>query len=77
MRKEKGLGFGGLLIGFGAGWIVFDAMRITSQFFGYFLLIAGALIVVSTLVSWKSPDFDIGGLTRGLFIGLLVSLIAT
>lgn len=77
MRKEKGLGFGGLLIGFGAGWIVFDAMRITSQFFGYFLLIAGALIVVSTLVSWKSPGFDIGGLTRGLMIGLLVSLIAT
>lgn len=77
MRKEKGLGFGGLLIGFGAGWIVFDAMKITSQFFGYFLLLAGALIVASTLVSWKSPGFDIGGLTRGLMIGLLVSLIAT
>jgi len=77
MRKAKGLGFGGLLIGFGAGWIVFDAMQITSEFFGYFLLIAGSLIVVSTLVSWKSPGFDIGGLTRGLMIGLLVSLIAT
>jgi hypothetical protein len=37
MSKVKGLGFGGLLIGFGAGWIVFDSMRITSQFFGYFL----------------------------------------
>ena len=37
MSKVKGLGFGGLLIGFGAGWIGFDSMRITRQFFGYFL----------------------------------------
>ena len=37
MSKVKGLGFGGLLIGFGAGWIVFDSIRSTKQFFGYFL----------------------------------------
>jgi hypothetical protein len=77
MSKVKGLGFGGLLLGFGAGWLVFDAMQITSQFFGYFLLIAGALIVTSSLLSWKRPAFDIGGLTRGLMIGLLISLFAT
>jgi hypothetical protein len=77
MSKAKGLGFGGLLLGFGVGWIVFDAMQITSQFFGYFLLIAGALIVASSLISWKSPGLDVGGLTRGLMIGLLVSLFAT
>jgi hypothetical protein len=77
MSKVKGLGFGGLLLGFGTGWIVFDAMQITSQFFGYFLLIAGALIVASSLVSWKRPGFDVGGLTRGLMIGLLISLLAT
>jgi hypothetical protein len=73
----KGLGFGGLLIGFGAGWIVFDAIRVTSQFFGYFLLLAGALIIASSLVSRKSFGIDVGGLTRGLMIGLLVSLFAT
>ena len=77
MSNVKGLGFGGLLLGFGAGWIVFDAMQISSQFFGYFLLIAGALIVASSLVSWKRPSFDVGGLTRGLMIGLLISLVAT
>ena len=77
MSKVKGLGFGGLLIGFGAGWIVFDAMQVTSKFFGYFLLVAGALIVASSLVSWKRPSFDVGGLTRGLMIGLLISLVAT
>jgi DUF4097 and DUF4098 domain-containing protein YvlB len=52
-------------------------MRITSTFFGYFLLLAGALIIASSLFSWKSPDLDIGGLTRGLMIGLLISLFAT
>ena len=77
MSKVKGLGFGGLLLGFGAGWLVFDAMQITSQFFGYFLLIAGALIVTSSLISWKKPSIDVGGLTRGLMIGLLISLFAT
>jgi len=77
MSNVKGLGFGGLLVGFGAGWIAFDAIRITSEFFGYFLLIAGGLIVASSLMSWKFTDFDLGGLTRGLMIGLLVSLIAT
>jgi len=77
MTNVKGLGFGGLLIGFGAGWIAFDAIRITSEFFGYFLLIAGALIVASSLMSWKMTDFDLGGLTRGLMIGLLISLIVT
>jgi hypothetical protein len=77
MNKVKGLGFGGLLIGFGAGWIVFDAIHVTSQFFGYFLLLAGALIVASSLVSRRSLGLDVGGLTRGLMIGLLVSLFAT
>jgi len=77
MSKVKGLGFGGLLLGFGAGWIVFDAMQITRKFFGYFLLLAGTLIIASSLISWKRPDFDIGGLTRGLMIGLLISLVAT
>jgi len=77
LSKVKGLGFGGLLLGFGAGWLVFDAMRITSTFFGYFLLLAGALIIASSLFSWKSPDLDVGGLTRGLMIGLLISLFAT
>lgn len=77
MGKVKGLGFGGLLLGFGAGWMIFDAMQITSQFFGYLLLIAGTLIVTSSLISWKRPGFDIGGLTRGLMIGLLISLFAT
>jgi DUF4097 and DUF4098 domain-containing protein YvlB len=77
MSKVKGLGFGGLLLGFGAGWIVFDAMQVTSQFFGYFLLFAGALIVASSLVSWTRPGLDVGGLTRGLMIGLLISLVAT
>jgi hypothetical protein len=77
MSKVKGLGFGGLLIGFGAGWIVFEAIRVTSQFFGYFLLLAGALIILSSLVSRKSFGFDVGGLTRSLMIGLLVSLFAT
>jgi len=73
MSKVKGLGFGGLLIGFGAGWIVFDAIRVTSQFFGYFLLLAGALIIVSSVVSMNNFGFDVGGLTRGL----MVSLFAT
>ena len=77
MSKRNRLGFGGLLIGFGVGWVIFDAIKITSQFFGYFLLIAGALIIVSSLLSWRSPSFDLGGLTRGLMIGLLITLFAT
>ena len=57
MSKVKGLGFGGLLLGFGAGWIVFDALQVTSQFFGYFLLFAGALIVASSLVPCARAQF--------------------
>jgi DUF4097 and DUF4098 domain-containing protein YvlB len=77
MSKVKGLGFGGLLIGFGAGWMVFDTIKITSQFFGYFFLLAGALIIASYLISSRSFGLGVGGLTRGLMIGFLVSLFAT
>jgi DUF4097 and DUF4098 domain-containing protein YvlB len=77
MSKTKGLGFGGILVGLGVGWIVFDAIHVTNQFFGYFLVLIGALITVSSLIPRKKNGFNIGGLTRGLMIGLLVSLFTT
>lgn len=77
MSKSSGLGFGGFLVGLGAGYVVFQTMEITRDLFAWLLILAGAGIVASSLLQRMSPGMRFGGLVNGVVGGLILSLIFT
>lgn len=77
MKNSSGLGFGGFLLGLGVGWYLFKTLEISGNIFAWIVILAGAGIIVSTLISWKSPSLNIGGLVGGLMGGLILSLFIT
>ena len=77
LRDSSGLGFGGFLLGLGIGWYLFKTLEISGNIFAWIVILAGAGIIVSTLISWKSPSLNLGGLVGGLMGGLILSLFFT
>ena len=77
MSKSSGLGFGGFLVGLGAGYVVFQTMEITRNLFAWLLILAGAGIVTSSLLQRMSPEIKFGGLVSGLVGGLILSIMIT
>lgn len=77
LRDSSGLGFGGFLLGLGVGWFLFKTLEISGNVFGWIVILAGAGIIASTLIAWKSPSLNIGGLVGGLMGGLILSLFLT
>ena len=75
--NKSSLGFGGFLLGLGVGWWVFTMFDIPRNFFSWLLILAGAGIVVSALISWRLPRPEVGGLISGLMGGLILSLFIT
>ncbi|UCH57595.1 MAG: DUF4097 family beta strand repeat protein [Candidatus Bathyarchaeota archaeon] len=71
------LGFGGFLLGLGAGWIIFTYFEVSSNVFSWLLILAGAGVIISTLISQGRPRLKIGGLVGGLMGGLILSLFIT
>ena len=77
MSKSSGLGFGGFLIGLGGGYVLFQTMEISRNLFAWLLIIAGAGIVVSSLLQRMSPGIRFGGLVGGVVGGVILSLMIT
>jgi len=77
MSKSSGLGFGGFLVGLGAGYVVFQTMELTRNLFAWLLIIAGAGVVASSLLQRMSPGMRFGGLVNGVVGGLILSLMIT
>jgi hypothetical protein len=77
LSGRGGLGFGGFLVGLGVGWVVFSAMSVSWGLFAWMLILAGAAMIVSSLIPRRRFNIDVGGLTRGLMGGLVLSLVAT
>ena len=77
MKTSFQLALGGFLVGLGLGWFVSQTFTITYALFGWLLIIAGAGIVVSALISWKRPRIPVGGLFVALLIGLILPLAAS
>ena len=77
MSKGQNLGFGGVLIGFGLGWLVFSYFEISSDLISWLVIIAGLGIVAGSLLSRNRFQFNYGGLISGLVGGLILSLIFT
>lgn len=77
MRESAGLGFGGFLLGLGLGWYIFRTIEISYNVFAWILIIAGAGVVLSALISWGRPSLPLRGLASGLTGGLILSLFLT
>ena len=71
------LGFGGFLLGLGVGWVVFTYFEVPSNLLAWLLILAGAGVMVSALISWSRPRLNIGGLVGGMMGGLVLSLFIT
>jgi DUF4097 and DUF4098 domain-containing protein YvlB len=77
LNRSAGLGFGVFLIALGLGWYIFTTFEISFNVFAWILIIAGAGIIVSSLISWRRPSLPIRGLVVGLVGGLILSLLLT
>jgi len=77
LRRKEGLGLGSFLLGIGVGWLVFSNLDISVNVFAWLLILAGAGVAVSSLLSWGRPGWNIGGIVSGLMGGLIVSLFLT
>ena len=77
MSDHKGLGFGGFLVGLGAGWMVFQEIHVSGEVFAWILIIAGAGVVASSLLFSSRRNRHFGGLFRGLTVGTILSLMIT
>jgi hypothetical protein len=74
MSRSSGLGFGGVLLGFGIGWIALTYVDVSFDIVPYLLIIAGVGIVLSTVVL-KQQNRQVRELTGGLIGGLFLAVI--
>ncbi len=77
MRVSTALTVGCFLLAFGVGWYVFTTWIVPIEVVGWIWIIAGAGIIVSTVVTWKRPQLPIKGLVAGVLGGLILSLVIT
>jgi hypothetical protein len=74
MSKSSGLGFGGVLIGFGIGWMAIKYFGVSMDVVPYLLILAGIGIVASSLV-FKQQKSMIGELSGGVIGGLIIAVV--
>jgi DUF4097 and DUF4098 domain-containing protein YvlB len=75
--SDKGMGFGGFLLGLGVGWYVFRYVTADVDMIGYLLILAGAGIIANALLSRGRRRSPIQGLFGGLIGGLFLALFIT
>ncbi len=75
--SNQGMGFGGFLLGLGAGWYLFRYITADVDMIGYLLILAGAGIIVNAFLSRGRRRSPIQGLFGGLVGGLFLALFIT
>jgi hypothetical protein len=75
--SDQGMGFGGFLLGLGVGWYVFRYITADVDMIGYLLILAGAGIIINSLLSRGRRRSPIQGLFGGLVGGLFLALFIT
>jgi hypothetical protein len=75
MSKSSGLGFGGFLIGLGVGWVIPTYLEVSRTMISWLIILAGVVVIASSLISRSSYRNEYGGLIGGLVGGLVLSLI--
>jgi hypothetical protein len=75
--SDQGMGFGGFLLGLGAGWYIFRYITAGVDMIGYLLIVAGAGIIINAFLSKGRRRSPIQGLFGGLVGGLFLALFIT
>lgn len=77
MSNRGAIGFGGFLLGLGAGYLIFRELNLAVNSVAWILVIIGATIIASALIRWASPNLGIHRIIGGLAGGLVVALFLT
>jgi hypothetical protein len=77
MSNSGAIGFGGFLLGLGAGYLVFRELNLAVNSLAWILMIIGATIILSALIRYASPNLGIHRIVGGLAGGLVFALFLT
>ncbi|MCX6647913.1 MAG: hypothetical protein NTV61_00765 [Candidatus Bathyarchaeota archaeon] len=77
MSNHGAIGFGGFLLGLGAGYIVFRELSLVVNSIAWILVIIGATIILSALIRYASPGLGLHKVMGGLAGGLVFALFLT
>jgi DUF4097 and DUF4098 domain-containing protein YvlB len=75
--SDSGAGFGGFLIGLGAGWYLFRFLDFSFDIFAYILILMGAGMIINALLSREGRKSPLQGLFGGIIGGLILALFLT
>ena len=74
MSRSSGLGFGGVLLGVGIGWVALNYFDVSFDVVPYLLILVGIGIVASSVL-FKGQKRRMGELAGGLIGGLFLAVI--
>ncbi len=74
MSRSSGLGFGGVLLGVGIGWVALNYLDVSFDVLPYLLILVGIGIVASSVL-FKGKNKAMGELAGGLIGGLFLAVI--
>jgi hypothetical protein len=74
MSRSSGLGFGGVLLGVGIGWVALNYFDVSFDVVPYLLILVGIGIVASSVL-FKGKNRTMGELAGGLIGGLFLAVI--
>ncbi len=77
MRESSALWFGGVLLGIGVGWYVFNSIDLSQNMIAWLFIILGAGVVLSGLMKWISPGTPFNRLGGSIAGGLVIALFMT
>lgn len=74
MSKSSGLGLGGVLIGFGIGWIAIRYLGSSWNIVPYLLILAGFGVILSSMV-FRQRENQMSELTGGVIGGVIIAVV--
>jgi DUF4097 and DUF4098 domain-containing protein YvlB len=77
MSNGGAIGFGGFLLGLGAGYLVLREINLAVNSLAWIMIIIGATIILSALIRYASPNLGIHRIVSGLAGGLVFALFIT
>ena len=77
MSNRGAIGFGGFLLGLGAGYIILRELSLAVDSIAWALIIIGGALVASALIRWVRPGLEIHRIVSGVAGGLVFALILT